>query len=623
MTLFYLNSFSFLNGKEVGKTGPKRKLELSELLSVQSSIKKGALSMKTLSTDDVKVEIQKTILKKNGLNSHANLDTFAPISSKTVSKYISQMQAKEVQGKIQATSRVDPFNDIKNCMAKAAGMSAINKIVDQQHFHSDDEVGVFLNGWGKNAALPKLVVCEVSNKWLRDHNLSASKSEDPNQQRVVHIGTTQQPSTGDLTCIYCRIVDSNFPDAFSKRQPAVRKPLIFCLNEIRHVYAVLANPLVTEVVISEYIGIYIISKAIAERQELCIERDIKCAIYGQNAGQIFADGSTPDTPVALVEDEINAIKAKHKFACLLRDGCDGQIRAGKQITAYNKAKGRNIITGKYSGGCSMVESMNDGGHGHDGIHRLFESKDFKMRPYDDPASSRYVALKSFLQKYLTPASFKTYWAFLCAFEPYIITACSPIVLKSAAKQSGFEGDSINVRRIMSYNTEFAKLSDEKAEEVIGIILTVLVPFFTNNQWIPETLYPELFPVDSGFDFTLSTRSGTPLNDLTTNRQRFIVDNSDQWQALLAAREAASLAADHEIAQRRLLREADIASKPKLFRSCSHLGCTSIIDITTPSLRKINDATWKKCQGNHCRIWVCPIHFDEIKQHENICSKCKV
>ena len=150
------------------------------------------------------------ILKKTGLNSHADIDLFADISDQTVASYIKEMQCKQVKGKIQATSRVDPFNDIKNCMAKAAGMAAINELVDEQHFHSDDEIGLFLNGWGSDAGQPKLVVCEISNKWLKEHNISASRSEDPNQQRAVHIGTTQQPSTGELTCscsyLGCRAV---------------------------------------------------------------------------------------------------------------------------------------------------------------------------------------------------------------------------------------------------------------------------------------------------------------------------------------------------------------------------------------------------------------------------------
>lgn len=294
---------SYKAGFDVGVNGRKRILEVSELSGVQEDIREGAFSLASLDTDEVKVEMQKTILKKKGMNSHANLDEFAPISDKTVKAYIKDLSCTEVKGKVQATSRVEPFNDIKNCIAKAAGMWALNGVVDEQHFHSDDEVGIFLFGWGKDAGKPKLVVCEISNAWLKDHNISASRSEDPNQQRVVHIGTTQQPSTGELTCFYCRIVDSNFPDDFRHDDPEERKPRIFCLNEREHVYAVCCHHEVTDEVVFEYIGKYIISRAIADFQEMCVVRDIKCARLGTDAGQIFGEGSYPDVEIDEAEFE--------------------------------------------------------------------------------------------------------------------------------------------------------------------------------------------------------------------------------------------------------------------------------------------------------------------------------
>jgi hypothetical protein len=57
------------------------------------------------------------------------------------------MNCIQVKAKMQPQSRIDPFKNIKNCMANAAGMMAINEIVNEQHFHSNDECGVFLNGW--------------------------------------------------------------------------------------------------------------------------------------------------------------------------------------------------------------------------------------------------------------------------------------------------------------------------------------------------------------------------------------------------------------------------------------------------------------------------------------------
>ncbi len=76
--------------------------------------------------------------------------------------------------------------------------------------------------------------------------------------------------------------------------------------------------------------------------------------------------------------------------------------------------------------------MNDGGYGHSGLHRLFKSKKFKMRPYSDAASCLYKALKEYLKLHLTPASFKTYWAFICAFEPCVKTAINPVAVKAVA-----------------------------------------------------------------------------------------------------------------------------------------------------------------------------------------------
>jgi hypothetical protein len=207
---------------------------------------------------------------------------------------------------------------------------------------------------------------------------------------------------------------------------------------------------------------------------------------------------------------------------------------------------------------------------------------------------------------------------MCAFEAYVMKAINPVVVKSAARKSGFESNKINITTIMSYNTEFSRLTEEKAEEVIGLVSTVLVPYFREHQWIPEELYPELFPTDSGFEFT--TRTGTPLNELTTNRQRFLVDNSEQWQALLADRKAVLEATEEEKERKRLQKEAAEAAKPKKARSCSHLGCRVVIDITTALLKKNSEGTWKKCKGKNCSKWACPSHFDKLEEHEVFCEK---
>ena len=48
--------------------------------------------------------------------------------------------------------------------------------------------------------------------------------------------------------------------------------------------------------------------------------------------------------------------------------------------------------------------------------------------------------------------------------------------------------------------------------------------------------------------------GTPLNDLATNRQRLIIDNSDEYHAIIAGREDVKRAAAEETERRRIERE---------------------------------------------------------------------
>lgn len=83
-----------------------------------------------------------------------------------------------------------------------------------------------------------------------------------------------------------------------------------------------------------------------------------------------------------------------------------------------------------------------------------------------------------------------------------------------------------------------------------------------------------------------------MNDLVTNRQRFMVDNSAQWQSLLASRQATLLAAQQEIERKRLARETADAAKAKKVRNCKSMGCILQIDITTIALKNANEATWK-------------------------------
>ena len=63
---------------------------------------------------------------------------------------------------------------------------------------------------------------------------------------------------------------------------------------LKHVYAVCCHPEVSDEMVFKYTGKYILCKAVADRQQVCKQRDINCARYGYNAGQILGEGSYPE-----------------------------------------------------------------------------------------------------------------------------------------------------------------------------------------------------------------------------------------------------------------------------------------------------------------------------------------
>ena len=137
--------------------------------------------------------------------------------------------------------------------------------------------------------------------------------------------------------------------------------------------------------------------------------------------------------------------------------------------------------------------MNDLGHGHDQLHNLITSSDFKCKIYNDLPGALYATAKKYLMEHLTPASFKTFWKFICAFEPFVLKAMTPMTLLSAAKMAGFDGETIDASRIMSHNLEFVKIKPlAKAEEVIALIQNVFTPYWWAHGLIHEHIFDEVF-----------------------------------------------------------------------------------------------------------------------------------
>jgi len=270
-----------------------------DLREIYAVVTQSAKTLASLSRPEIKLLLQKKLLEKRGYNELADLKTFAHINDKTVRKYLGIMLVTERQGKSKPVSRVEPYANIRNAISKAAGFTSLIKMCPVEMWHTEDEVGFFIFGW--HTTKPKLCSTVDADAWLRTNNVSLSTSEDPDQQRCAHIGTTQQPSRGGLTCFYLRIVDSKFPETKSRNQPDVHKPVIMLLNAKTNCYLVLCHPSVTDTTVSEYIGKCITCPAIFAKQDEVIKREIMEAACGDDAGMVYASQSQPAEPAALDE----------------------------------------------------------------------------------------------------------------------------------------------------------------------------------------------------------------------------------------------------------------------------------------------------------------------------------
>ena len=278
-----------------------------------------------------------------------------------------------------------------------------------------------------------------------------------------------------------------------------------------------------------------------------------------------------------------------------------------------------MFMAKWSGGCSMTESINDGGWMHSNLHSLFTSPNFKCKQAFDPPGILYSTLKEYLKDHLTPASFSTYWKCICAMVPFMLKAFSPMTVLSALELVGFDGDKINTKTIMGHNVEFASLDEAVAQNLLGTIDTVFYNYWWKHGLIHENIFDEIFEGEADID-KLSDRVGKPLNELATNRQRFMMDNHECWRNEMTRRKNIEDAKETAKEERRQERLAVIAARPNKLRECSHLGCSNIIDISTPALKRQNEALWSNCVGRNCRIWACNEHTDMLTLHMNTCSK---
>ena len=197
-------------------------------------------------------------------------------------------------------------------------------------------------------------------------------------------------------------------------------------------------------------------------------------------------------------------------------------------------------------------------------------------------------------------------------------------VQSALMTAGFEGSTINPRTILGHNHEFVNLCRVDANNLLRLIDLVFVPYWREHGIIHECIFEEVFAGEENIDTLNNIRQGKPLNEMATNRQRFLMDNHAYWKAELARRKAIEIAAAEEKERQRVQKEQEQAMEASMkeakYRQCTFMGCPNEIDITTTALKRANEATWSKCRGKSCRVWVCFEHRESLQSHEKFCQK---
>ena len=165
------------------------------------------------------------------------------------------------------------------------------------------------------------------------------------------------------------------------------------------------------------------------------------------------------------------------------------------------------------------------------------------------------------------------------------------------------GAQVDIKKILGHNPEFAGLEEGKAQQVLQLVKDVFAPYWEEHGLIHENIFDEIFAGEEDID-KLRNRHGKPLNQLATDRQRFMMGNHPEWQQEIARRKSAATDAALVLEASRKARAEATAAKPLKTRECTNMGCANFIDITNGTLKKQNEALWRSCPGKGCRSWAC-------------------
>ena len=244
--------------------GRKRLLSLEGLQKINHEVKKSAMRLDAIHSDEFVPMVQRQILSERGFNEHADPST-AIVSSRTSRRYKIDAKVNTQSGEIKAINRVEQFVNIRNAISACAGLSSLAKSVDNELFFSSDKCGLKLNGWDEK---PKLITTKECTEWLKNNHVGLSAREASLKQRMVQFNGTFQGKVGRLPCSIMEFSDTNFPDTLKL------KPKITCMNSATGFYIALYHPDLDESQLEYSIYTLCIIPCVLRVQAAVIARDI-------------------------------------------------------------------------------------------------------------------------------------------------------------------------------------------------------------------------------------------------------------------------------------------------------------------------------------------------------------
>lgn len=343
--------------------------------------------------------------------------------------------------------------------------------------------------------------------------------------------------------------------------------------------------------------------------------------------------SVPSTSVPPMNSpEEEAARLRFAYIVLLCDGAIPQVQAllGR-VNDKCIEKGLRVVMAKTPGGASLTTAVNDAGDMHKGSHSQFSSALQGYREYPEPDERCWLELKALLERYLEGDSFRTLWKCIRAAPHILADTFKPSTIQKAFHTAG----TLVVRStdralvpddvtMLSHCPAFGKLNDRKAAFVLSTI-PKFAAIFAQNGFVSEDEFTRILGGESEGVDNCPSKTGMPLELMSTSRQRAVIMNSDGWLQHM------KFVADYkeELNYKKLLREEERENK-KQRRELDEATSSNVkvakvekvrghgtLCVASPQCTRFkgdNGRTdkqackgWTKCPHSFCRVWACPNH----------------